>query len=597
MIRGIKEEVRMDNAEIVRLAKEYVDFESHKEFRTEVERLLSNQDFEELHERFYTELAFGTGGIRGVMGGGYNRMNPLMIQRASEGLSRYILAHGDSDKAGKKSVAIAYDSRLNSDLFARTAAEVFAGHGITVYLFSALRPTPELSFAIRYFGCASGAVCTASHNPKKYNGFKVYWSDGAQIVAPHDKGIIGEVRKVRDDISLLAYEEGLRRGLIQLVDEEVDAAYLEMLDSLVVRPEVLTKHGKDVKIVFTPLHGTGAYLVERSLERYGVPIVTVPEQREPDGNFPTVEFPNPEEASALKLAIDLAKNQGADIVIGTDPDADRVGIAVRQGDDFVLLSGNQHGVLLADYLFSGRKATGTLPARSAFVNTIVTTDLQRRVAASYGAEVHQTLTGFKWIAGKIREFEAAGAPEYVFGCEESYGFMIGDRVRDKDAISAVVLTVEMTLYHRTRGKSLLDRLEEIYEQFGYYEETLVSRYFEGSSGTQTMQKLMNLLRSEPVAEIGGIAVREFRDILDGTTFYPDSQQRKNNIDLPSSDVLQWILSDGSIISGRPSGTEPKIKFYASVAEAPGVPDARKKVAAKIEKIERFINDQIRKVSS
>lgn len=588
----------MDQAQIRKLAEEYIRYESHGDFQQEVKDLLARENSDELFERFYTELEFGTGGIRGIMGGGYNRMNPLIVQRAVQGLSNYILQHGVLDKKGEKSVALAYDSRLNSALFARTAAEVFAGHGIVVYLFSSLRPTPELSFAIRHLGCTSGAVCTASHNPKKYNGFKVYWSDGAQIVAPHDKGIIDEVRKVRGSIKRQAYEEAVAAGSIRLIDEEVDQAYLSMLDSLVIRPEVLKKEAKAVKIVYTPLHGTGAYLLERALGRYGVSLNIVPEQREPDGNFPTVQFPNPEEASALEMAIQLAKTEGADLVIGTDPDADRVGLAVRQGNDFVLLNGNQHGVLLTDYIFSARKETGKLPARPAFVNTIVSTDLQRRIAASYGVEVYQTLTGFKWIASMIRQFEQAGSPQYVFGCEESYGFMIGDRVRDKDAISAVLLTVEMTLYHKSQGRSLLDRLEEIWTKFGYYEEINISRTFEGSRGKEIMARLMANLREHPVAEIAGQKVLEIRDIDQGSTSYPQSGESRKNIELPKSDVLQWILEDGSVISARPSGTEPKIKFYASVAEVAGMPssEARLKVSEKMARIEDFINSRIKAVS-
>ena len=587
----------MDASIILERAKEYIKLEQHPEFKKQVEDLLESQQMDELFERFYQDLEFGTGGIRGIMGGGYNRMNTLMIQRASEGLSRYIVTNGVKDKKGRLSVALAYDSRNNSSLFSKTAASVFAAHGIHVYLFSSLRPTPELSFAIRYFGCTSGAVCTASHNPKQYNGFKVYWSDGAQIVAPHDKNIIQQVTLVRGDIKSLDFETAANQGLIELVDQEVDQAYLNMVKQQIVRPDILTTYGKTMNIVFTPLHGTGAYLIEKILSDYQVPVLTVPEQREPDGNFPTVEFPNPEEASAMKMALDLAKKHKADLVLGTDPDADRVGIAIRTDDSYLLLTGNQHGVLLVDYLFGAKKATNSLPANPAFVNTIVTTNLQRKIAAAYGAEVFETLTGFKWIAGKIREFEQNNNYSYVFGCEESYGFMIGDQVRDKDSVSAVILTIEMALYYKSIGKSLLDRLNEIYTDFGYHQETLVSKYFEGSSGTSIMNRLMDTLRSEPAHEIGGIKVDSMRDILDGTTLTVSSGTKVKDLDLPSSNVLQWILEDGSIISARPSGTEPKIKFYASVAEAPGIElsKAKELVGKKIQRIEAFIQDQIRRV--
>lgn len=580
---------------IIERAKEYIEMEQHPEFKKEVQVLLENQDSVELFERFYQDLEFGTGGIRGIMGGGYNRMNTLMIQRATEGLSRYIISHGVKDKKGRLSVALAYDSRNNSSLFSKAAACVFAAHGIHVYLFSALRPTPELSFAIRYFGSTSGAVCTASHNPKEYNGFKVYWADGAQIVAPHDKNIIDNVKKVKGDIKSIEYSDALQQGLIELVDEEVDNAYLTMVKQQIVRPEILTTYGKTMNIVFTPLHGTGAYLIEKILHDYQVPVITVPEQREPDGNFPTVQFPNPEEASAMKMALDLAAKHKADLVLGTDPDADRVGIAVRNNDSYLLLTGNQHGVLLVDYLFGAKKATNSMPKNPAFVNTIVTTDLQRKIARSYGAQVFETLTGFKWIAGKIREFEEKQNFNYVFGCEESYGFMIGDQVRDKDSVSAVIITIEMALYYQSIGKSLLDRLNEIYSVHGYYQETLISKYFEGSSGTSIMKNLMDRLRKDPARDIGGLKVIKMRDILDGTTLVHGVKTQ--DLDLPTSNVLQWILEDGSIISARPSGTEPKIKFYASVAEAPGVELTKAKalVGEKIKRIEGFIQDQIKLV--
>lgn len=582
----------MESSKILERAKEYVTLEEDPQFRSEVEELLARNDEAELFERFYTDLSFGTGGIRGVMGGGYNRMNSLMIRRVAEGLARYVVRNHEG--SGQASAVIAYDSRNNSPLFARKAAEVLAAHGIKVYLFSSERPTPELSFAIRYLGCTTGAVCTASHNPKQYNGFKVYWNDGAQIVSPHDKGIISEVGSVRADIKSISFESGIASGSIVLVDEEIDAAYLEMVNRQISRPEILRDQADKLKIVYTPLHGTGAYLIERALGQYGMSVLTVPEQAKPDGNFPTVEFPNPEEASALKMAIDLAQKEGADLVIGTDPDADRIGIAVREKGEFTLLTGNEHGVLLCDYLFSARRETGGLPASYAFVNTIVTTELQRRIAKAYGAEVYQTLTGFKWIAGLIREFEAKGSPKYIFGCEESYGFMIGDEVRDKDSISATLVTIEMALYWKSLGVSLPERLAQIWEQFGYYTEILVSKYFEGSAGVSIMANLMKSLRSDPPAAMGTLAVAETRDILDDTVLR--GGKREKGAGLPFSDVLQWILEDGSVISARPSGTEPKIKFYASVAGAKGQPieNAKAEVAGKLEQIRGFINDRIKR---
>ncbi len=585
----------MDTKAIMERAKEYVDQEQHGDFRSEVETLIKEKNTEELFERFYTDLSFGTGGIRGVMGGGFNRMNPLVIQRTTQGLSNYLLKHGIKDSKGRLSVAIAYDSRHNSPLFARTASQVLAANGLHVYLFSALRPTPELSFTVRELGCTSGIVCTASHNPKKYNGYKVYWQDGAQITAPHDAGIIGEVKAVTSEVRSMDFDDALAKGMVEYIDADLDNKFVEMVKRQIVRPDMLMHGPHDIKAVYTPLHGTGTMMVERVMNELGIHVSIVPEQRDPDGDFPTVEFPNPEEASAMKLALDLAKKEDADIVLGTDPDADRVGIAVKNdAGEFVLLNGNEHGVLLVDYIFGSMKELGTLPEKPAFVNTIVSTDLQRRIAAKYGAQAFETLTGFKWIASKIREFEAAGGPQYVMGGEESYGFMIGTEVRDKDSITATVVTIEMALYYRRQGKTLLQRLAEIHREFGFYQETLISKYFEGADGIGIMNNMMAGLRSNPPKEIGGIAVAKMRDISDGTTLDITSGKKVKDIDLPGSNVLQFILADGSILNARPSGTEPKIKFYTSVKDEPGVEleQSRREVHKKIEGIEDFIESVI-----
>ncbi|AHC14665.1 phospho-sugar mutase [Salinispira pacifica] len=584
----------MDSKAIRARAQEYVEQEQNESFRSEVEALLKQNNDDELFERFYTDLSFGTGGIRGVMGGGFNRMNPLVIQRTTQGLANYLLEHGIKDQQGRLSVAIAYDSRNNSPLFSSTAAQVLAANGIHVYLFSSLRPTPELSFTIRELGCTSGIVCTASHNPKKYNGYKVYWQDGAQITPPHDAGIISQVKAVNGPVKSMDFQEALDKGLVEYIDADMDNKFVEMVKRQVVRPDMLMKGPHDLKVVYTPLHGTGTMMIERVMNELGISVSIVPEQRDPDGDFPTVEFPNPEEASAMKLALDLARKEDADLVIGTDPDADRVGIAVKSGNDYVLLNGNQHGVLLTDYMYGSMKELGTLPQRPAFINTIVSTDLQRKIAAKYGAEVFETLTGFKWIASKIRELEENNGPRYVMGGEESYGFMIGNEVRDKDSISATVVTIEMALYYQQKGKSLLDRLDEIHGEFGLYQETLISKYFEGANGVGIMNGMMAGLRENPPAEIAGIAVSSVRDIQDGTTLDIQTGSKKKDIDLPSSNVLQFILSDGSIISARPSGTEPKIKFYASVKDEPGkdLDESRKRVQEKIDGIESFIESVI-----
>jgi len=588
----------MDHATIAKKAKDYIAFEQHTDFKVEVEALIAKDDWKELEERFYTELAFGTGGIRGIMGGGFNRMNPYMVARASEGLARYVDKNGKTGPDGKKAIVIAHDSRIHSRLFAETAASVFARHGQKVWLFSDLRPTPELSFAVRLLGASAGVVVTASHNPKKYNGYKVYWDDGAQVVAPHDQGIIDMVRGVSGAVDTLSLVEASKNNLLETADAKVDEAFLAMSRRQLVRPELFKKSGS-LKVVYTPLHGTGGVLIPKACASLGLELSVVPSQAKPDGNFPTVISPNPEEASALKLAVDQAKAEKAELVIGTDPDADRIGIAVRNGEEFELLNGNQHGTIIVDYVFSALKATGALPADAAFVNTIVTTALQRIIAKSYGASVYETLTGFKWIAAKMREWDTAGTPRFVMGDEESYGFLIGREVRDKDAITATLMTIEAALYWRTQGKSLLDRLHELYRQFGYFKEIQISREFEGSVGVLKIQKLMDYIRANTPKLLGGIVVTELRDIERHTTTTVATGKIAKDISLPESNVLQFVLADGSIISARPSGTEPKIKFYASVGAAPG-PDldgARAEVEKKIAGIRADIETIIQKATA
>jgi phosphoglucomutase len=588
-----------DPDQILERARQYLAAEEDADFRAEVERLIESGDEAELLDRFYTDLEFGTGGLRGVIGGGYNRMNPLVVQSATEGLARYVERHGVATD-GELRAVIAHDSRRYSTAFALQAALVFAAHGIKAFLFSSLRPTPELSFSVRELKASVGIVVTASHNPPQYNGYKVYWADGAQIVAPHDEGIISEVRQVSGTPNRISKEDALGKGLLEYVDKELDEAFVAMVKRQAIRPELLRERGKDLKVVYTPLHGTGAMMVERVLGDLGITVVSVPEQREPDGEFPTVEFPNPEEASALKMALDLGAREKADLVMGNDPDADRLGIAVPDGDGFTLVTGNQHGVLLADYILSGLRDTGRMPAHPVFVKTIVTTELQRKVAEHYGAEVYDVLTGFKHIATVIRKLEQnPGTGTYVTGGEESYGFLIGTEVRDKDAISATMLTAEMALYHLSQGKSVMDRLRELHEQFGYYEEIQVSRYFQGSAGRSVMDSLMSRLRANPPGELAGVPVERIRDYKDGTTREIGSGEVRNDIDLPSSNVLQFILSDESVVSARPSGTEPKIKFYASVHGEPGTPltDARKTVANQLDAIRSWVDGQIERATA
>lgn len=582
----------MDRDVILQKAKDYAASETNPVFRDPIQALIEKNNVEELNEYFYSDLGFGTGGLRGIIGGGSNRMNTYNVKKATQGFANYV----NKAITGKQPVAvIAYDSRNYSDTFAEDAALVFCANGIKTYLFSALRPTPELSYAVRYLKADAGIVVTASHNPPEYNGYKVYWNDGGQVVAPHDTGIIEEVKKVTTDVKSLSKEDAIEKGLLEIIDEKVDKPYIEMIKKLSIRPELLKEKGKDLKIVYTPLHGTGAFLVEKILGEMGIEVITVPEQREPDGDFPTVDFPNPEIAPAMKMAIELAKKEKADLVMGTDPDSDRLGIAVPEGDEYRLISGNQLGALLADYIFSGMKEIGTLPAKPAFINTIVTTDLQIKIAESYGAECYKVLTGFKFIADKIKEFETDGqGTEYVFGGEESYGFLIGPEVRDKDAISAAFMTAEMALYIVEQGKTVIDQLNSIYDTFGYYEETLISQYFQGQSGLETMKKMMEDMRADSPKTIGGIKVAEMKDYRDGTTKTIADGSVNKDIDLPSSNVLQFLLEDGSIVTARPSGTEPKIKFYASCCAAIGTEhnEAVKIVSDKMKAIEADLKSMI-----
>ena len=552
----------MKDDSIRKKAHEYIELEKNETFRSEVRELLNEEAWDELSDRFYTELDFGTGGIRGKIGGGYNRMNTYIIRKATKGLAEYIRS-----QTGEGSAVIAYDSRRYSDVFASEAAGVLNAAGIKVYLFSSLRPTPELSFAVRKLSATAGIVITASHNPPEYNGYKVYWSDGAQIISPHDTRIIEEVRKVSGEIDFLETGEAKEKGLLEIIDEEIDEPYIEMIQSHSLNPEILEQYGTEAVVVYTPLHGTGTEAVEQALGRLGLSVTTVPEQREPDGEFPTVEFPNPEEPEALEMAIELAKKKNAELVMATDPDGDRLGIAVPDGGEYTLLSGNRIGALLCDYIFSQLEEKGKLPEHPVLVKTIVTTELQRLIAESYGAEVEDVLTGFKYIAGKIREFETTGR-SYVFGGEESYGYLVGTEVRDKDAVGAAAMVAEMALYNRAKGRTVMDHLRELWKRHGYFEEILISRKFEGEEGSKKIKEIMRSFRAETPEKIGNDPVTTVKDYLEGKALYK-TDGRVEDIDLPRSNVLQFITRDESIISMRPSGTEPKIKFYASARSRKG----------------------------
>lgn len=539
----------MDKNEILKRAKEYIAEEKDKRFSKEIEELIAKEDYKELEDRFYQTLEFGTGGLRGIMGGGTNRMNTLEINKATQGLANYLnKAYPDKAKAGALSAVIAYDSRNNSDVFAEATACIFAANGIKAYLFTSLRPTPELSYAIKQLKANTGVVVTASHNPRMYNGYKVYWDNGAQIVPPHDTGIIEEVNKV-DSIKTVSKEEGIASGKIVLIDKEIDEKFWEMCKAQLFRPELIKAKAKDVRIVYTPLHGTGGVHVNKVLSDLGLNVITVPEQAKPDGNFPTVEKPNPEEKNALTLAVELAKKENADGVMATDPDADRFGTAFPdKNGNWVLLTGNQMGALLMDYIFLSRKEFGKMPANPACVRSIVTSPFGDYICKKYNVTMLDCLTGFKWIAAVEDDFEKTGEYSYIFGLEESYGYKVEKEVMDKDGVSAAAMCAEMILYWRSQGKGLLDRLDELWKEYGYFEDRAISQNFPGQTGQQTMKNMMAGMRSNPPATLGGEKVIKVRDLL-------------NDDKLPKSNVLQFYLESGTIVSARPSGTEPKIKFY------------------------------------
>lgn len=528
-----------------------------------IQHLIDSGNTAELNDAFYRDLEFGTGGLRGVLGVGSNRMNRYTVGAATQGLSNYINAAFPGEDI---SVAIAHDSRRMSPEFARLVADIFSANGIKVYLFSALRPTPELSFAIRQLGCQSGIVVTASHNPPEYNGYKVYWNDGGQVVSPHDKAIISEVNKITS-VDAIKFE-GIPEK-IHLIDEEIDAPYVERLKSNAVNPDVIARQA-DLKIVYTPIHGTGITLVPRTLEALGFTNVhIVQEQATPDGNFPTVKSPNPEERAAMQLALDLANSLNADLIMATDPDADRVGAGARNHHgEFELLNGNQMASLIIYYLLNAWKDAGKLTGKEFVAKTIVTTDLIDRMCERYGVTCYNTLTGFKFIAEVIRELE--GKEQFIGGGEESYGYLIGDFVRDKDAIASCAMIAELTAYAKDKGQSLFDMLMAMYQENGFYYEALVSLTKKGREGAEAIQQMMADFRANPPKEIAGSPVVRIDDykaltrVDNGNNVIVPIEAGKMGIE--SSNVLQFFTADGTKVSARPSGTEPKIKFYVSVRE-------------------------------
>ncbi|MHC1705186.1 MAG: phospho-sugar mutase [Tenuifilaceae bacterium] len=541
---------------VIEKARKWTEPSFDKETREKVLHLIE-KDQKELIESFYRELEFGTGGLRGIMGVGTNRMNIYTVGMATQGLCNYLLKQ--FNKIPEIRVAIAYDSRNNSKLFADTVSDIFSANNIKVYLFESLRPTPELSFTIRTFKCQCGIVITASHNPKEYNGYKVYWEDGGQIVPPHDKSIITEVQNIKD---ISEVKNKGNKNLIQIIGDEMDEVYLNTLASLSLSPEIIRKH-KNLKLVYTPIHGSGVNLVPKVLKKFGFDnIISIPEQNVIDGNFPTVISPNPEESAALKLALDKAAETDADLIMATDPDADRVGIGVKNDEGkFILLNGNQAASILIYYILRMWKEKGKLIGKEFIVKTIVTTDLLADIAKKFGVESFEVLTGFKYIAEKIRELE--GSKSFIAGGEESYGYLVGDSIRDKDAVISCAMFAEISAWAKENGKSLYQLLLEIYNEFGLYKEHLISLTLKGKEGVEQIQAMMVKYRSNPPKSIDGSAVLLYHDYLKQETTNLQTG-KKSKLNLPKSDVVQFISTDGTKISVRPSGTEPKIKFYFGV---------------------------------
>ena len=551
----------MENEELIKQvtekAEKWLTPAYDAETQAEIKKMLANPDKTDLIEAFYKDLEFGTGGLRGIMGVGSNRMNIYTVGAATQGLSNYLNKNfKDLDQI---SVVVGHDCRNNSRLFAEISANIFSANGIKVYLFEDMRPTPEMSFAIRHFGCQSGINITASHNPREYNGYKAYWDDGAQVLAPHDKGIIDEVNKISSATDIKF--EG-NKDLIQIVGEEVDSVYLNKVKTISIDPEVI-KRQKDLKIVYTPIHGTGMMLIPRALKQWGFENVhTVPEQMVKSGDFPTVVSPNPENAEALSMAIDLAKKIDADIVMASDPDADRVGMACKNDKgEWVLINGNQTCLLVLYYIIKNRIAMGKMKDDDFIVKTIVTTELIKSVADKNHIEMLDCYTGFKWIAREIRLRE--GKQQYIGGGEESYGFLAEDFVRDKDAVSACTLLAEICAWAKDQGKTLFEVLLDIYVEYGFSKETTVNVVKPGKSGAEEIKAMMENFRSNPPREIGGSKVVLVKDFK--TLKVTDGNGNITEIDMPeASNVLQYFTEDGTKISVRPSGTEPKIKFYVEV---------------------------------
>ena len=535
----------------------FIDEATKRELKT------IENDEKEIQDRFYKNLEFGTAGLRGVIGAGTNRMNKYTVSKATQGLANFIIKENGQNKG----VAISYDSRQMSKEFSEIAANCLNANGIKAYVFEALRPVPELSYAVRKLGCIAGIMITASHNPPKYNGYKVYWEDGAQIVAPKDKLIIEEVNKVEnyEDAKSMNKEEAVKLGLYNVIGEEIDNSYLSELKKLSLNPEKI-KEQENLKIVYTPLHGTGNIPVQRILKEVGFKkVFVVPQQEKPDGLFPTVEYPNPEDKRAFKLALDLAAKEDADIVLATDPDADRLGVYAKDSKtgEYMAFTGNMSGMLIAEYILSQKQEKGLLTNNGALITTIVSTNLAKAIATEYGLKLFEVLTGFKYIGEKIKEFEETGTYTYEFGFEESYGCLVGTHARDKDGIAAVMLLCEAAAYYKSKGITLWDQMQNMYEKYGYYKEDTKSITLEGVDGADKIKAILTKLRQTPLEYIGNNKVIEFRDYNEGTIKNMATKEVAKT-DLPKSNVLYYELENDAWCCIRPSGTEPKIKCYVGV---------------------------------
>lgn len=547
--------------------EEYKKWCESPEFDEETKRELLGikADEKEIEDRFYKELEFGTAGLRGVIGAGTNRMNKYTVGKATQGLANYILEQGTQNKG----VAISYDSRRMSREFSMQTALILCANGIKTYLFENLRPVPELSFAVRQLKCTAGIMITASHNPPKYNGYKVYWDDGSQIVAPRDKDIIAKVRAVENfsEIKEISREEAEEKGLLNIIGTEMDDKYISTLKDLILNPEIVKEEGKSLKVVYTPLHGTGNTVAERLLKEIGIQnLYVVPEQKDPDGNFPTVDYPNPEDPKAFKLALELAKKVDADVVLATDPDADRLGIFAKDSKtgEYMTYTGNMSALLIAEYRISQMQEKGLLPENGMMITTVVSSDLTKAIAKEYDLKMFEVLTGFKNIGAVIKsEEEKDNGYKYVFGFEESYGCLIGDYARDKDGIAAIMALCEAACYYKSKGETLWDQMNNIYKKYGFYKETQVAIVLEGAEGAEKIQEMMTNMRNTPVDKIGNYKVLTFKDIdRDYVKDMVTGEESKTG--LPKSNVLYYALEENSWCCVRPSGTEPKIKLYMGV---------------------------------